>query len=64
MKKGVQAGTRTTLDVLNAEDQLYQAQRNLLESRLRYLLSRLQLDAITGGLDDAAFERINNYLVE
>jgi len=46
--KSRQAGVRTTLDVLNAEQQLATASRDLMQSRYLTLVSRLRLYALTG----------------
>lgn len=49
-KLGHDAGTRTTLDVLNAEQQLYSTRKDLAEARYSYLQSRLKLAAGVGEL--------------
>ena len=46
--KSRQAGVRTTLDVLNAEQQLATASRDLMQSRYLTLVSRLRLYALSG----------------
>ena len=46
--KSVQAGTRTNLDVLTAEQQLYQSKRDLARARYQYLLADLQLKKAAG----------------
>lgn len=46
--KSRQAGVRTTLDVLNAEQQLAQASRDLVQARYVYLMSHLRLSALVG----------------
>ncbi len=46
--KSRQAGVRTTLDVLNAEQQLAQASRDLVQARYLYLMARLRLSALVG----------------
>ena len=51
-RKGVQAGTRTLNDVLIAQQQLYVAQRDLLENQYRYLVAMLKLKADVGRLDE------------
>ncbi len=43
-----QAGVRTTLDVLNAEQQLATASRDLMQARYLALISRLRLYALSG----------------
>ncbi len=47
---GLEVGTRTAVDVLNAQQQLYAAQRNYLQSRYDYLLAVLRLKAAAGRL--------------
>ncbi len=51
-RKGQEAGTRTSFDVLNAQQLLFSAKRDLAQERYRYILSRLKLRAATGLLDD------------
>ncbi len=47
-RKSVQAGVRTQLDVLNAEQQLATTQRDLVQARYMYLISRLRLYSLSG----------------
>lgn len=63
-RKGVQAGTRTTLDVLNVEDKRATVLRDLGHSRYRYLVARVSLLGVTGGDTLAEIERINRWLGE
>jgi len=53
---GLQVGTRTAVDVLNAQSQLFSAQRDYARSRYDYLISVLQLKATAGrlGMSDLA----------
>jgi protease secretion system outer membrane protein len=46
--KSVQTGLRTNVDVLSAEQQLYQAKRDLSRARYQYLLADLQLRHAAG----------------
>jgi len=46
--KSNQAGFRTALDILNAEQQLAQVSRDLVQARYLYLMSRLRLSALVG----------------
>ena len=46
--KSKQAGVRTTLDILNAEQQLAQAKRDLVQARYLYLMARLRLASLVG----------------
>ncbi|MCY1525641.1 Outer membrane protein TolC [compost metagenome] len=61
-KKGFLAGSSTNVDILNAEEQVFIARRDLLEAKLRYLLSRLQLAAAVGLLGDDDISQANAYL--
>ncbi|MCY1453479.1 Outer membrane protein TolC [compost metagenome] len=61
-RKGFKAGTRTNVDILNAEEQYYTARRDLFEAKLRYLVSRLRLAASVGGLGDDDIALANGYL--
>ena len=45
---GLEVGSRTTVDVLNAQQQLYAAQRDYSRSRYDYLIAVLNLKAATG----------------
>ena len=47
-KKSVKGGTRTNLDVLNAERQMYEAKRDLALARYNYLQSYLNLRKAAG----------------
>lgn len=49
-RKSAQAGIRTNLDILHAQQQLYQAKRDLAHARYQHLLARLQLDHAAGTL--------------
>jgi outer membrane protein/protease secretion system outer membrane protein len=46
--KSKQGGVRTTLDILNAEQQLAQVSRDLVQGRYLYLMSRLSLSSLVG----------------
>ena len=48
---GFEVGVRTSVDVLNAQQQLTSARRELAQARYNYLLSRLRLEAAAGTLD-------------
>ncbi|KKM03312.1 hypothetical protein LCGC14_1775690 [marine sediment metagenome] len=49
-KKSIKAGTRTTVDVLNAESQFIEAKGDLLLARYNYLQSYLNLKKVIGTL--------------
>lgn len=61
---GFEVGTRTTVDVLDARRQLFEAQTNYARSRYDYILNVLQLQLATGTLDRADLEEINSFLRE
>ncbi|MCY1517206.1 Outer membrane protein TolC [compost metagenome] len=61
-RKGFQAGTSTNLDILNAEEQAFIARRDLVEAKLRYLLSRLRLASAVGLLGEDDIQQANAYL--
>ena len=59
VQKSFQAGMRTVLDVLNAEQQAQQARRDLAEARFLNVASRLRLLSLTGELGLGAINRAN-----
>ncbi|MHB1093365.1 TolC family outer membrane protein [Thiobacillus sp.] len=61
-KLGMQVGVRTSLDVLNAEQQVLSARRDLAGARYAYLLAGLSLKAAAGSLDPADLAGIDRYL--
>lgn len=61
-QKSFQAGSRTTVDVLNAQQQKTTAQRDLAQARYLYLVSRLRLQALAGEDRRASVEQVNGTL--
>lgn len=61
-RRGLEAGTRTSFDVLNAQQLLVTAKRDLAQARYRYVLSRLKLRAAAGLLDDEDVEYVQGFL--
>ena len=61
-KLGLQVGVRTSLDVLNAQQQVLSAQRDLAAARYNFLLSGLNLKAAAGELDAADLAEVDRYL--
>ncbi|MEK6736894.1 MAG: TolC family outer membrane protein [Pseudomonadota bacterium] len=57
---GQEVGVRTEVDVLNAQQQLYSARRDLAKAYHGYLMSRLRLSAEVGELDEEALKQISN----
>lgn len=58
-RMGYWMGTRTVLDVLDAEDQSYRARLDLTQARLEYALARLALAGAGGQLDADVIEAID-----
>ncbi len=61
---GYEVGTRTSVDVLQARQRLFEAQTNYARSRYDYLLNVLRLRLAAGTLDDHGIEDINALLIE
>ena len=61
-QKSMQAGARTTVDVLNAEQQLTVAQRDLAQARYGYVLAHLKLQMLAGQERMANVDAVNRWL--
>lgn len=61
-RRSQQAGSRTVVDILNAEQQLGQTRRDLAQARFDYLLSLVSLKALAGEMDDASVAQLNGWL--
>lgn len=61
-KLGQEVGVRTSLDVLNAQQQLFSTRRDLYQAQYNYLVSHLRLKAAAGNLQEADLERVNQAL--
>ncbi len=59
---GFDAGTRTTLDLLNAQREQFRSKRDLARARYDYLLASLKLKDVTGALTEQDLIQINNHL--
>jgi outer membrane protein len=60
---GFQVGTRTSVDVLNAERRVFEARRDLAFSRYDYIVNRLDLKQAAGTLSESDIELVNSWLV-
>lgn len=60
---GYEVGVRNSVDVLNAQQQLFSAKRDLLQARYTYLLSTLKLKSAIGMLSENDLADINQRLV-
>jgi len=61
-QRSVAAGSRTVLDVLNAQDRQQQALRDLAQARYEYVLSRVRLQALVGGDKLQSIGEVNGWL--
>ena len=61
-RRSQQAGSRTLVDILNAEQQLGTARRDLAQARFTSLLSVVRLRALAGELREASIAEVNNWL--
>ena len=61
-QRSVEAGSRTLVDVLNAEAQWQAARRDLAQARYTYLLARLRLQALAGEPLEVAVAEMNGWL--
>ncbi|MEJ8838672.1 TolC family outer membrane protein [Ramlibacter sp. AN1133] len=62
-RRSQQGGSRTLVDVLNAEQQLGTARRDLAQARFTYLLSIVRLRALAGELTEGSIGEVNRWLV-
>ena len=59
---GKEVGVRTNVDVLNAQQQLFQAQRDLQQARYNTILSQLRLKSAAGRLTEEDLAEVNRML--
>ncbi|MEO8384445.1 MAG: TolC family outer membrane protein [Betaproteobacteria bacterium] len=59
---GKEVGVRTNVDVLNAQQQLFQAQRDLQQARYSTILSQLRLKSAAGRLVEEDLAEVNRML--
>ncbi|HEX7637385.1 MAG TPA: TolC family protein, partial [Burkholderiaceae bacterium] len=59
---GLEAGDRTTLDLLDAENDAAAADLALMAARIRLMTRRLQLSALAGELDEPALRHADALL--
>ncbi|MDP3482804.1 MAG: TolC family outer membrane protein [Sulfuricella sp.] len=59
---GQEVGVRTNVDVLNAQQQLFTAKRDLSQARYNYILNQLKLKSAVGVLRDEDVEQVNRWL--
>lgn len=62
IEAGYNNGTRTILDVLNAQNTLYAAKRDYANARFDYILDSLKLKQVAGILKEEDILNVNNWL--
>lgn len=63
-QKGFQAGTRTQIDILNAQQQRMNVRRDLAQARYQYLQARVRLQGLMNSLNEDEMTLINSWLSE
>jgi outer membrane protein, protease secretion system len=63
-QKGFQAGTRTLVDILNAQQQQMNVRRDLAQARYQYLMARVRLQGLMNSLTADEVGLINSWLKE
>jgi outer membrane protein TolC len=63
-EKGVLAGTRNNIDVLNAQQQELSARINAMRSKYEFVSAWLRLNALAGGLSENQLETTSRWLAE
>ncbi|RFF32121.1 TolC family outer membrane protein [Wenzhouxiangella sediminis] len=61
---GFEVGTRTIVDVLNAEQRYFQAERNYSDARHQFILNQLRLRQSAGVLEEEDLAWVNQLLTE
>lgn len=61
-RRSFEAGSRTLVDILNAEQERVSAMRDLANARYVYMMSRVRLRALAGEADEQAVQEINAWL--
>ncbi|MGH8751783.1 MAG: TolC family outer membrane protein, partial [Burkholderiales bacterium] len=61
-KLGQEVGVRTGVDVLNSQQQLFSAKRDLAQARYNYILSQLRLKSAAGQLKEDDITEVNRWL--
>jgi outer membrane protein, protease secretion system len=61
-RRSYEGGSRTLLDIQNAEEQRVSALRDLAQARYQYILARIRLQALAGDADEATIAEVNGWL--
>jgi len=60
---GYEVGTRNIVDVLNAQDRLFAAQRDYANSRYDFVINSLRLKEVAGTLSPEDIARLEGFLL-
>ena len=61
-RKGMEAGLRTSFDILNAQQLLFSAKRDLAQAKYDYIMSRLRLRSAAGLLNEDDIQLVQGWL--
>ena len=61
-EEGFKAGLSTNIEILNAQRDLFEAERNYLSERYNFILNLLELEQLIGNLDEDDLRRVNAWL--
>jgi len=64
MQEGYFSGVNSSVELLDAQRDLYASKRDYSKSRYDYLLNRLALKHVSGALSESDMEKINSYLMQ
>jgi protease secretion system outer membrane protein len=62
-QKSVQSGTRTNIDILNAQQQLFEAKLELAQARYNYLISYLRIRKAAGTVNVGDLQDVESYFI-
>lgn len=62
-RKGIEVGVRTTVDLLDAEEQLYTARRNLVDAQNQAITSWVRLKSMQGELQESDVVELDKWFV-
>jgi protease secretion system outer membrane protein len=61
-QRSLKGGSRTMIDVVNAQEKTQAAEKELALARYQYLLSRIRLQSLVGGSDQTIMQQTNAWL--
>ena len=61
-QKGFQAGMRSQIDILNAQQQRMNVKRDLAQARYMYIMARVRLQSLVSSLNEEEITAINAWL--